>query len=543
MVNDLIHIHLSAKGNHKSFEVFDNGKAAVILEDARLKSNEIVKAVDEFIAPAQTLEEAIDEIKNETNYPYRLWDGVSLKDSGISAIPETLITTGMTKMAYLFAGLPIESIHELDYSEVTNASWLFYQCTKLQNIPTPIHLPKAAVLNNAFMQCSSLNSLEVIAPLATNIEYLFYEVPLKEITLDFPEAKNAQFALAYCGTGYDCVIKKINLPNALMVNNLLLGCKIREIPPLSFPSAKYTYAIFSSSMAVSISSLSVPNGTSLFELCRGATHLERVGTIYAPKATSLNYAFSDCESLIEITQIISSSLTNLYYAFKGCVKLENISFQLTIGITDLRYAFRGCKALTQYPKLLYSTKTQCDYAFYDSGLKSLKNLNISAIGRAHRWMFAYTDIEDIYNVAFYSSHYTFYGCKNLTNISSVTLKGSQSYTFQNCTNLTSVSGLDLTSCTGATNIFYYCTSLRYLQIIGLGTYQLWTTFNITHSPWGTLSEENRQSLIDTLLTNSYDRATAGYSVMTVTLHADTYAVLTEEEIASITAKGYTLTSA
>lgn len=50
----------------------------------------------------------------------------------------------------------------------------------------------------------------------------------------------------------------------------------------------------------------------------------------------------------------------------------------------------------------------------------------------------------------------------------------------------------------------------------------------------------RQSVIDTLITYSYDRATAGYSTCTVTLHADTKALLTEDEIAQITAKGYTI---
>ena len=50
----------------------------------------------------------------------------------------------------------------------------------------------------------------------------------------------------------------------------------------------------------------------------------------------------------------------------------------------------------------------------------------------------------------------------------------------------------------------------------------------------------RQSLVDTFITYSYDRATAGYSTCTVTLHADTKALLTQDEIAQITAKGYTL---
>ena len=62
--------------------------------------------------------------------------------------------------------------------------------------------------------------------------------------------------------------------------------------------------------------------------------------------------------------------------------------------------------------------------------------------------------------------------------------------------------------------------------------------------WGVESHYNvagaRQSLIDTLITYSFDRATAGYSVCPITLSSNTKSVLTEEEIAQITAKGFTI---
>ena len=58
--------------------------------------------------------------------------------------------------------------------------------------------------------------------------------------------------------------------------------------------------------------------------------------------------------------------------------------------------------------------------------------------------------------------------------------------------------------------------------------------------WGTGSEENRQSLIDSLITYSYDRASNGMATATIKLHANTKALLTEEEIAQITNKGFTI---
>ena len=51
----------------------------------------------------------------------------------------------------------------------------------------------------------------------------------------------------------------------------------------------------------------------------------------------------------------------------------------------------------------------------------------------------------------------------------------------------------------------------------------------------------RQDLVDSLLTNSFDRASAGYSVFTITLSQPTFDLLTEEEITAITNKGYTIT--
>ena len=89
--------------------------------------------------------------------------------------------------------------------------------------------------------------------------------------------------------------------------------------------------------------------------------------------------------------------------------------------------------------------------------------------------------------------------------------------------------------------------LRYALLKDFGTGSNCTSASFIYWPkWGIedesipLSAGARQSLIDTLITYSYDRATAGYSTCTVTLHNNTKALLTQDEIAQMTAKGYTL---
>lgn len=54
------------------------------------------------------------------------------------------------------------------------------------------------------------------------------------------------------------------------------------------------------------------------------------------------------------------------------------------------------------------------------------------------------------------------------------------------------------------------------------------------------ADEAKQSVIDSLLTYSFDRAKAGYPTCTITLSANAKALLTTEQIAQITAKGYTI---
>lgn len=119
-------------------------------------------------------------------------------------------------------------------------------------------------------------------------------------------------------------------------------------------------------------------------------------------------------------------------------------------------------------------------------------------------------------------------------------------------NLIKIAGLSLKSLNTTIENWYITgyndmINLRYALLKDFGTKSGCTSADFTKWPkWGIedetvpLSAGARQSLIDTLITYSYDRATAGYSTCTVTLSANTKALLTEDEIAQITAKGYTL---
>ena len=174
------------------------------------------------------------------------------------------------------------------------------------------------------------------------------------------------------------------------------------------------------------------------------------------------------------------------YSFFRCSSLNSIILQNTSSGTNFNKMFYDCNSLTSIPQLDTSNGT---------------------------------DLNDM-----------FYGCPELIKISSLSLKSLN----------TTISHAYFTD-------YDIMSNLRYVLLKDFGTGSNCTSAGFGYwRVWGIedetveLSAGARQSLIDTLITYSYDRATAGYSTCTVNLYADTKALLTEDEIAQMTAKGYTL---
>ena len=135
----------------------------------------------------------------------------------------------------------------------------------------------------------------------------------------------------------------------------------------------------------------------------------------------------------------------------------------------------------------------------------------------------------------------FYYCTGLTSIdlsgwntSKVTDMDGM---FLNCSRLTSIdlSSFSLISCTKVTDIFRFDINLANLQLPDLGHNQDSTSLDLS-----TCLKLTKDSVLY-LFNNAFDRATAGYSkAFTIKLNATTKALLSEDEIAIATNKGFTV---
>ncbi|MDE5625210.1 MAG: hypothetical protein K2I61_02695 [Muribaculaceae bacterium] len=109
-----------------------------------------------------------------------------------------------------------------------------------------------------------------------------------------------------------------------------------------------------------------------------------------------------------------------------------------------------------------------------------------------------------------------------------------------------IEGLDFASVSDATNFLWSYNrfpKLRFIRILNLGKGSC-ATYDFSDARcWGEDTPDHpdaRKSLVDTLLTDSHDRAAAGLPPATIRLYSTVRNRLTAEELAAITAKGFTL---
>lgn len=209
------------------------------------------------------------------------------------------------------------------------------------------------------------------------------------------------------------------------------------------------------------------------------------------------FYYSDCVFRINKT-------TYLYHTFDSGIYMYDLIFDKNITVS-LDSSFSNATVPTFFSISANATNINNLFYGYSSSVATYINWDIDT-----------SNIKTISNVfnQYTKAVYGNFSIKSLGNVSYSTITG------------------------------YGSSSLRQITITDIGTNQSQTSVDCSYwTTWGINSSaipNARQSLIDSLITYSFDRAAAGYSTCTIKLAAKTKALLTEEEIAQITAKGFTI---
>ena len=301
----------------------------------------------------------------------------------------------------------------------------------------------------------------------------------------------------------------------------------------------------------------------------GIEYAKTIQNNWNASITNRQDAFSDDTQLVYFPLVDTSNVTNMNIMFSGCTNLQYVPAINVSKVTNMRQMFHKCNKLTSLDLSNWNTSKVTSMSYMFSNCGSLTSLDLSNFDTSKvtdmSSMFTNCsrltslDVSNFNTSAVTNMSYMFNGCSGLTsldlssfNTSKVTSMNSM---FYYCYKLQRIDGyLDWTKISSYPSSFIYSSSsygcpLRYMTIKNLGTTGTTFNFNNTHlQNWGDESDTTtyplsvgaRQSLVDSLLTYSYDRAANGLSICKIQLHSKVKARLTADEITAIQNKGYTI---
>lgn len=338
--------------------------------------------------------------------------------------------------------------------------------------------------------------------------------------------------------------------------------QLRYFPLVDFSNVTSAYKMFYNykSNLELVPKLNTSNVTNMDGMFRGCSRLVEVPQFDYSKTTTVEYMFEQCLNLERIGYIDCSNNKKITKAISQ-TKLNYNPFINTSGITDMQSAFSSLKC-SEFDLSDFSTASATNMRMMFSHCRFDK-LDISHFDTSQvdnmTYMFQYFGNEDCelifpddfgINCPNMSNMFSDSSLKHIPKIDSSNATEFSSI-FSNCSNLIKVEEFN---CQNSYNLNSYTlfgysinNSIRFLLLKGIGT-KVTSSINLSYAKnWGIedesipLSVGARQSVIDSLITYSFDKVSNGFSAINLTLSDNTKSLLTEEEIAQITAKGYTIT--
>lgn len=375
------------------------------------------------------------------------------------------------------------------YSATTASIGSLPTATETQGgVMTRAQVKKLSLLDKVLFELTGIGderSLEIYAgwdPEITSMREMFKN---DKTIVYFPKvdtSKVTDFQSAFDGASNLTTFPEgLDTRSATNINFMFCNSAVKELPWMDTSNVTEAYIVF--------------------ENCKNITSVPQYDF---SKVKSTGWGlFKGCEKLKKVPQLDFSSCSCLENLFLGCPSLEEVEPFVAPKVpwNGIRL-FCECVKLSTVPNIDLSLCTQLDNAF--QGLPLISNLGNLSTGN----------------------------CKNFVGA------------FRFNPNLEKIEGVDVAKATVLRVAFQEDSVLTYLKLLNFGAQKSIDMFEsfIGVTFWGAGSEENRQSLVDSLMTYSFDRAAAGYAPLAFQLEPEVLARLTDEEIAAITAKGFTLTS-
>ena len=321
----------------------------------------------------------------------------------------------------------IEGLENLDTSNVTNMSYMFFYCSKLTSLDvSKFDTSNVTGMNSMFQYCSGLTNLDVSK-------------------FDTRNVTNMGGMFSSCQGLTSIEVSKFDTSNVTDMSYMFYNCsKLTSLDVGNFNTSKVT------------------NMSSMFGRCSGLTSLD-VSDFDTSNVTNMECMFFWCLTLksLDVSKFNTSNVTNMYRMFSSCNELTKLDVSKfdTSRVTSygMSQMFSGCSSLTSLDVSNFDTSNVTNMYVMFSGCSSLTSLDVSNFDTSK-----VTDMHQMFDV-----------CGSLTELDVSNFDTSKvtdmDQMFRLCNKLTSLdlSSFDTRNVTDMKGMFKDCTNLTSLNVSGL----------------------------------------------------------------------------
>ena len=401
---------------------------------------------------------------------------------GIIANPNSSYLFGAISSNNGFSSLEIVDFTYLDTSQVTNMSFMFYNCSSLANIIFGDSFDTSNVTNMYYMfyYCSSLTNIifgdKFNTSNVTNMSYMFYNcrsltsLDVSKFNTSNVTSMSCMFSSCSGLTSLD--VSKFNTSNVTDMRTMFYGCSgLTNLDLSNFDTSKVT------------------SMSSMFSGCSRLTSLD-VSNFDTSNVTTMLSMFSDCGGLtnLDLTNFDTSNVINMSSMFQYCSGLTslNVSNFNTSKVKNMSDMFAYCDLLTNLNITSFDTSNVTDMSSMFNRCFNLNNLDLSNFNTSKvtdmSWMFAYCYGLSVVDVSSFNTQKVtdmdsmFYFCEAATEI----IFGDQFITsnvvemdsmFSGCKKITSLdlSSFDTSKVENMSSLFTWAESLTSLDLSSFDT--------------------------------------------------------------------------
>lgn len=327
--------------------------------------------------------------------------------------------------SYLFAGFKnletIEGLENLDTSQVTNMSFMFWDCNSITSLNvSSFDTSKVTDMSCLFDSCGLLTDLDVSHFDTSNVINMY-----------------GMFSCCYALTGLD--LSNFDTRNVTNMSWMFNQCQaLTSLNISTFSTSKVT------------------DMGGMFHMCEKLTNLD-LSSFNTSNVTDMNNMFNDCVSLmnLDLRHFDTANVTDMNCMFLLCSTLTNLDLSNfdTRNVTSMAWMFNGCSSLTSLNVSHFDTGNVTDMSGMFQKMPKLKQLDVSSFDTSNVTSMIYM---------FHDSGYT---SLNLSNFNTSKVEDMVGM-FQSCAALTSLnlSSFDTSRVTNFSKMFQSTSSLGTLNL-------------------------------------------------------------------------------